>query len=62
VGSNPASFAATALSWIDSHGYSVTAWTWNPWGGANTLIENTSSFTPTPGLGQTYHDWAVNHK
>jgi len=62
VGTNPAAFAATALSWIDAHGYSVTAWTWNPWGGANTLIENTSTFTPTVGLGQTYHDWAVNHK
>jgi endoglucanase len=62
VGSNPAPFATPVLAWLDAHGYSVTAWTWNPWGGANTLIEDASSFTPTPGLGVTYHNWVSNHK
>ena len=62
VGSNPAPFATPALAWLDSFGYSVLAWTWNPWGGANTLIENTSTYTPTAGLGVTYHDWVFNHK
>jgi hypothetical protein len=61
VGSNPAPFAAAALAWIDSKGYSVTAWTWNPWGGDNTLIQNTTSYTPTVGLGQTYYNWIFNH-
>jgi hypothetical protein len=61
VGSNPAPYAAAMLAWIDLHGYSVTAWTWNDWGGANTLIQDTTLYTPTAGLGQTYHDWAVNH-
>jgi endoglucanase len=62
VGSNPAAFASQVLSWADSHGYSVMAWTWNPWGGANTLIRDAAHLTPTPGLGQTYHDWTLNHK
>ncbi|HXC07905.1 MAG TPA: cellulase family glycosylhydrolase [Steroidobacteraceae bacterium] len=60
VGSNPAPFATAVLAWADLHGYSVTAWTWNPWG----LTENvliTATFAPTVGLGQTYHDWVFNH-
>ena len=61
VGSNPAPFAAPVLAWADAHGYSVMAWTWNPWGGTNTLIQDATSYTPTPGLGQTYHDWTFNH-
>ena len=62
VGSNPAPFATPVLAWLDTFGYSVMAWTWNPWGGANTLIENTSTFTPTAGLGVTYHNWVFNHQ
>jgi endoglucanase len=62
VAMNPAPFATKVLSWADLHGYSVVAWTWNPWGGANTLIRDAVRLTPTPGLGQTYHDWTLNHK
>jgi len=61
VGSNPAPFATAVLAWLDLHGYSVTAWAWNPWGGANTLIQDATTYAPTPGLGQTFHDWVVNH-
>jgi hypothetical protein len=62
VGSAPASYTEQITAWLDLHGYSVTAWTWNPWGGSNTLIQNASSYTPTVGFGQTYHDWAFNHQ
>ena len=62
VGSAPASYTEQMTAWLDLHGYSVTAWTWNPWGGSNTLIQNASSYTPTVGFGQTYHDWAFNHQ
>jgi endoglucanase len=61
VGTNPAPFATSVFAWLDAHGYSVTVWAWNPWGGANTVIQNATSYTPTPGLGQTYHDWVLNH-
>jgi endoglucanase len=61
-GSNPAVFANKVLAWADSHGYSVLAWSWNPWGGANTLIQDNTHFTPTAGLGRAYHDWAIAHK
>jgi endoglucanase len=61
VGSNPAPFATPELAWADLHGYSVMAWAWNPWGGANTLIQNATTYTPTPGLGQTYYNWTFNH-
>jgi len=57
-----APFATPVLAWADAHGYSVMAWAWNPWGGTNTLIQNTSTYAPTPGLGQTYHDWTLNHR
>jgi hypothetical protein len=49
------------LAWADTHDYSVMAWAWNPWGGANTLIQNTTSYTPTVGLGVTYYTWTFNH-
>jgi len=62
VGSNPAPFATQVLAWADSQGYSVMAWAWNPWGGANTLIQNATSYTPTVGFGQTFHDWTINHQ
>jgi hypothetical protein len=62
VGSDPASFAASVLSWADRHGYSVLAWCWNPWGGANTLIRDSRTEAPTAGLGSTFHDWAVAHR
>jgi hypothetical protein len=61
VGSNPAPFASAILSWADSHGYSVLAWTWNAWGGPNTLIRDTNTFAPTAGLGETYYNWMANH-
>jgi hypothetical protein len=48
-------------AWLDLHDYSVTAWTWNPWGGNNTLIQNAQSYAPTVGFGQAYHDWTANH-
>jgi endoglucanase len=61
VGTTAPPFAPTVLAWLDLHGYSVTAWTWNPWGGANTLIQNATTYTPTVGLGQTYYTWIFNH-
>jgi hypothetical protein len=56
VGTDPAEFVARVLSWADLHGYSILAWSWNPWGGSNTLIRDSTHFTPTAGLGRTYHD------
>jgi hypothetical protein len=61
VGSALASYTQQMTAWLDLHGYSVTAWTWNPWGGNNTLIQDAYSYTPTVGFGQAYHDWAANH-
>jgi len=26
------------------------------------LIQNATSYTPTAGLGQTYHDWTTSHQ
>ena len=61
--STAATYTQKMTAWLDEHGYSVTAWTWNPWNqSSNVLIQNASSYTPTVGFGQTYHDWAVNHQ
>jgi endoglucanase len=55
-------FMSNILSLLDGRGWSGMAWTWNPWGGgASTLLQNISSYTPTLGEGQTYYDWTVNH-
>jgi hypothetical protein len=60
--STAATYTQKMTAWLDEHGYSVTAWTWNPWNqSSNVLIQNASSYTPSVGFGQTYHDWAVNH-
>jgi endoglucanase len=61
VGTAGSPFASPVLAWADTHDYSVMAWAWNPWGGANTLIQNTTSYTPTVGLGVTYYTWTFNH-
>jgi hypothetical protein len=47
---------------LDGEAWSGMAWTWNPWGGSNTLIQNITSYTPTPGEGTTYYAWTFNHK
>jgi hypothetical protein len=62
VGIDPAPFAIQLLTWADTQGYSVMAWTWNPWGGTNTLIQNTTNYTPTMGLGETYYNWTYYHQ
>lgn len=63
VGNSNATFTQQMTSWLDQHGYSVTAWAWNPWGGgSNVLIQNSTNYAPTVGFGQTYHDWAVSHQ
>ena len=62
VGRDPAQFAAGVLAWADLHGYSVLAWTWNPWRGANALISDVTRGTATPGLGRTFQQWAIHHK
>ena len=61
VGTSGSPFASPVLAWADSQGYSVFAWAWNPWGGANTLIQNATNYTPTVGWGQTYYNWTFNH-
>jgi hypothetical protein len=61
-GSGTGAYTKSLTAWADAHGYSLTAWTWNPWGqSSNDLIQNASSYAPTVGFGQTYHDWAFNH-
>jgi hypothetical protein len=50
------------LNLIDRLEWSVMAWTWNPWGGNNTLIRDINTYIPTPGLGATYHNWLVRHQ
>jgi hypothetical protein len=56
------SWNSNLLKVIDSLGWNVFAWTWNPWGGgANVLITDASTYTPTPGLGATYYNWVYNH-
>jgi endoglucanase len=59
-------FVSNMLSVIDQEGWSVTAWTWNPWDGSNvgnnTLIQNITNYAPTVGEGQVFYNWTVNHK
>ena len=62
VGNPNAAFTKAVTAWLDLHGYSVTAWAWSASPqSSNVLLQNATSYPPTVGFGQTYHDWAVNH-
>ena len=60
------SFMSALLSLVDAQGWSITAWTWNPWNGANaganTLIQDITNYTPTIGEGEVYQNWTLNHR
>jgi endoglucanase len=43
-------FAASTLDWLDKHGVSYAAWSWNPWPDCWALVLN-SAGDPTPGWG-----------
>ena len=44
-------FAATTLAWLDAHGASWTAWSWNPWPDCWALVESFDG-EPTAGWGR----------
>jgi aryl-phospho-beta-D-glucosidase BglC (GH1 family) len=54
-------FVSNVLKVIDAHGWSAVAWTWNPWGGSNTLIQDRRTYTPTQGEGETFRNWSMSH-
>ena len=63
VGKPDAPFTRAVIAWLDLHGYSVTAWAWTTWPqSSNVLLQDVAKYTPTVGFGQTYHDWAINHR
>jgi len=49
------SFITPLMSWLDGHGGSYLAWTWDTWGGCLVLITNYNG-TPNGMYGQTFHD------
>ena len=56
-------FVTNAMSWLDAHGQSYLAWTWDAWGPScesMSLIQNDSG-TPEPGYGQGVHDYLTKH-
>lgn len=55
-------FITKVAAVADAQGWSVMAWTWNPWGGANTLIQNIATYAPTQGDGTAYQSWLISHK
>jgi endoglucanase len=61
-GGSPGSFMTQMAQLLDNQGWSGMAWTWNPWGGSDTLIQNITSYTPTQGEGQAWYNWTINHK
>jgi len=50
-----AAFLNALMAWLDAHGLSYTAWTWNLWGGACSSFALVSDWAGTPTTyGQTY--------
>jgi endoglucanase len=45
-------FADRILGWLDAHGASYAAWSWNAWHNPCSLITDYLTGTPTPGWGQ----------
>jgi endoglucanase len=53
------SFVTTIASWLDAHGQSYSAWTWNTWGttcGNYSLISDYTG-TPSGSVGTAYHTY-----
>jgi endoglucanase len=48
-------FARTIFDWLDRHGASYTAWTWNTWPSCWSLVTDWAG-TPTTGWGRLVHD------
>jgi hypothetical protein len=44
-------FASTTLAWLDAHGASWTAWSWNPWPDCWALVQSFDG-APTAGWGR----------
>ena len=58
-----ADFVTNAMSWLDAHGQSYLAWTWDAWGPScesMSLIQNDSG-VPEGGYGQGVHDYLTKH-
>jgi hypothetical protein len=64
-GTTSAPETTNMVTWADAHNVSVLGWTWNTWYSPGAACEDVlikdSSGTPTPGYGQIFHDWLVNH-
>ena len=54
------------VNWADAHNVSVLGWGFNtrysPGAGCEDVLLKDASGTPTPGYGQVFHDWLVNHR
>jgi len=54
------------VNWADAHNVSVLGWGFNTWYSPGVDCEDVllkdASGTPTPGYGQVFHDWLVNHQ
>ncbi|HEY3504092.1 MAG TPA: cellulase family glycosylhydrolase [Actinocatenispora sp.] len=53
-------FVTEAFDWMDAHGVSYTAWSWNRWPSCWALISDWSG-TPTPIWGEFVHDHLRGH-
>ncbi len=54
-------------TWADARVVSVLGWTWDVWSSpgatqCEAVLILDSKGTPTPGFGQYFHDWMVNHQ
>ncbi|MGA7672459.1 MAG: glycoside hydrolase family 5 protein [Nitrolancea sp.] len=58
-----ADFVTTAMAWLDAHGQSYLAWTWDAWGPScesMSLIQNDKGI-PEGRYGQGVHDYLTKH-
>jgi hypothetical protein len=53
------------VTWADAHDASVLGWTWNTWyqpgADCQDVLIRDATGTPTPGYGEVFHTWLVNH-
>jgi hypothetical protein len=52
---------STVTAFADQNGVSVLGWTWDVWQDANNVLIQNVGGTPTPGYGQFYQSWLMNH-
>jgi aryl-phospho-beta-D-glucosidase BglC (GH1 family) len=61
TGTVGAPLVSTVTAFADDNGVSVLGWAWDVWGDSSNVLVTDVAGDPTPGYGQFFQGWLVNH-